>query len=79
MEIKIKDLPFFPDGPKSVLNSLNKVNKMLFHSKLIREGSIQKEYGIIIKPIKVLIQFKDKLKIVVEGSKTENKFVIIFN
>lgn len=30
-------------------------------------------------PRKVLNQFKEKLKIFVEGSKIENKFIIIFN
>lgn len=39
----------------------------------------QKEHGINNNPINVLNQFNDKLKIVVEGSNTENKLVIIFN
>lgn len=66
-------------GPNKVLNSLWRVNKILFQIIWYREGINQKEQGIKSNPIKVLNQFKDKLKIVVEGSKTENKFVIIFN
>ena len=66
-------------GPRRVLNSLNNKYNTLFQIKEIREGKNQNEYGIIINPINVLIQFKDKLKIVVDGSKTENKLVIIFN
>jgi hypothetical protein len=66
-------------GPNKVLNSLNKVIKIVFHKILIREGINQYEYGININPINVLNQFNEKLKIVVEGSKTENKLVIIFN
>jgi hypothetical protein len=58
---------------------LYKVNKILFQIILIRDGKAQKEYGINKRPINVLNQFNDKLKIFVEGSKTENKLVIIFN
>ncbi|MGI4646455.1 hypothetical protein ACR2XX_27425, partial [Klebsiella pneumoniae] len=47
--------------------------------KLNRVGTSQKVKGNIIKIKKVLIQLIDKLKIVVEGSKTENRLVIIFN
>lgn len=75
----MNELPLWPDGPKSVLNSLCKVSKTLFQIMLNRDGINQKEHGIINKPIKVLNQFNERLKIVVEGSKTENKFVIIFN
>lgn len=78
-EIKMNVLPLCPEGPNKVLNSLCKVIKIFLHNKLNREGRNQKEHGIIIIPIKVLNQFKERLKIVVEGSKTENKFVIIFN
>lgn len=78
-EIKINEHPFNLLVPKRVLNSLNKVKIILFHKKLIREGRNQKEMGIIIKPINVLNQFKEKLKIEAEGSKTENKLVIIFS
>lgn len=78
-EIKIKALPGFLFGPKRVLNSLNNKNRLLFHKKLLREGINQKEQGIRFKPINVLSQFKERLKIEVEGSNTENRFVIIFN
>jgi len=78
IEIKIKVLPTDPLGPSRVLNSLYNVIKIKFQKILIRDGRSQKETGISIKPIKVLSQFKEKLKILVEGSKTENKFVIIF-
>jgi hypothetical protein len=35
--------------------------------------------GIINNPKNVLSQLRDKLKILDEGSNTENKFVIIFS
>lgn len=41
-------------------------------------GSNQNINGIKMNNRKVLNQFKDKFIIVVEGSKTENKLVIIF-
>jgi hypothetical protein len=44
----------------------------------IREGINQKFNGKKIKIKNELVQFKDKLKIV-DGSKTENRLVIIFN
>lgn len=43
-----------------------------------REGKNQKIIGKNKIPNKELNQFKDKLKILVEGSKIENKFIIIF-
>jgi hypothetical protein len=46
---------------------------------MCREGINQKDIGIIKNPIKVLIQFNENEKIDVEGSNTENKFIIIFN
>jgi hypothetical protein len=49
-----------------------------FHKKWKREGINQYIDGIINRPKNVLIQFRDMLKMVVEGSKTENKLVIIF-
>lgn len=63
----------------SVLNSLFKSKMIFFHVKLKRFGMSQNEVGIKIIRREVLIQFMDQLKIVDEGSKTENKFVIIFN
>lgn len=78
-EIKMKVIPFILDGPSNVLNSLWRLMIKEFHKILIREGSIQKEYGIIKIPINVLSQFKDKFNRVVEGSNIENKLVIIFS
>jgi hypothetical protein len=42
-EIKIKELPFIPEGPKSVLNSRYKIIRVLFHIILIRVGITQNE------------------------------------
>lgn len=61
------------------MNSLWRVNKILFQKIWYREGINQYIDGIIKIPKKVLSQFNDKLKILEEGSNTENKFVIIFN
>jgi hypothetical protein len=51
----------------------------LFHNKAHREGITQYVKGINNNPKNVEIQFKEKLINDEEGSKTENKFVIIFN
>jgi hypothetical protein len=51
----------------------------LFQNIEIREGKNQNIIGKNKIPSIVLIQFKEKLKILVEGSKIENKFIIIFN
>ena len=72
-------LPLKALFPKRFLNSLCKVNKIIFHKNENREGISQKLKGKIINPINVLSQFKEKWKIEEEGSKTENKFIIIFN
>lgn len=48
----------------------------LKYNILNREGINQKEYGIKSKMINDLVQFKENM--IVEGSKEENKFVIIF-
>lgn len=77
--IKIKVLPLNPLFPNNVLNSLCKVLIIKFHKYINREGINQKDIGIIKNPIKVLNQFNENEKIEVEGSKTENKFIIIFN
>lgn len=50
------------------------MNKIQF----IRFGIIQIKFGIIMMINKVLIQFIWILKIVVDGSKILNKFIIIF-
>jgi hypothetical protein len=52
--------------------------KILFQKIFIREGKNQKIIGKKKIPKNELNQFKDKLKILVEGSKIENKFIIIF-
>lgn len=64
--------------PNKVLNSLCKVIKILFQKIFIREGKNQNIIGKKRIPRNDLNQFKDKLKILVEGSKIENKFIIIF-
>lgn len=51
---------------------------ILYINQLIRFGKIHNKFGIKIMIIKVLIQFISKLKIVVDGSKILNKFVVIF-
>lgn len=51
---------------------------ILLHNKDHREGEAQYKYGINIKPNKVDIQFIERLKILEEGSKIENKLAIIF-
>lgn len=65
--------------PMRVLNSLCRVKMVLIQTTLKRLGTSQKTKGSIINTKKVLNQLIDKEKIVVEGSKTEKRFVIIFN
>lgn len=77
-EIKINVLPLCWVGPSRVLNSLCRVSIILFHIMMCREGINQNMGGISIRPIKVLVQFRDVLKILDEGSNTENRLVIIF-
>jgi len=77
-EINIKVFPLNGEFIK-ILNSAWSLEIICTHKKLWRDGVNQKIDGININPIKVLSQFNDKLKIVVEGSNTENRFVIIFN
>jgi hypothetical protein len=78
-EIKIKVLPLCPVGPSKVLNSLWRVKRIEFHKNWNRAGINQNEAGIRRSPKKVLNQFSDRFRIVVLGSKTEKRFVIIFN
>ena len=77
--IKINLLPLNPFGPIKVLNSLCNVLMILFHKNDIRLGIIQKDIGIIKNPNNLLDQLRERLKIDLVGSKTENRFVIIFN
>jgi hypothetical protein len=78
-EIKIKVLPLILSDLIKILNSLCNVLKILYHINLKRLGINQKVIGMIRNPIIVLNQFKDIPKILVVGSKDENRFVIIFN
>jgi len=77
-EININVVPLNLCIPISILNSLCKVIKILFQKIFNREGKNQKIIGNNKIPKSELIQFKDKLKILVEGSKIENRFIIIF-
>ena len=77
-EINIKVVPLKLLGPISILNSLCNVIKILFQKIFNRDGINQKIIGKNKIPKIELIQFRDKLKIFVEGSKIENKFIIIF-
>lgn len=53
--------------------------KILFQKTFIRDGKNQKIIGKNMIPKNELNQFNGKLKRLVEGSKIENKFIIIFN
>lgn len=77
-EMKIKVLPFILLIFKRILNSLWSVVVILIHIKLIRDGINQNILGRNISPNKTLIQFNERF-VLVEGSKVENRFVIIFN
>jgi hypothetical protein len=76
-EIKIIEFPFLC-GFIKILNSKWRLFKILFHKKKNREGRSQNLRGINKRPKKVLNQFKGIHRVVI-GSKTENRFVIIFN
>lgn len=78
-EIKINVLPLWLVFPNRVVNSLCSVFKILFHIIWYRDGMSQNIEGIISSPRKVLNQFKDSLKILEEGSNTENRLAIIFS
>lgn len=65
--------------PRRFLNSLWRVIVIFCQKKVIREGISQKYIGNKIIPKKVLIQLIEKEKIEEVGSKTENKFIIIFS
>lgn len=54
------------------------VIKILFQKILRRDGKNQNIIGKNKIPKNELSQFKERLKIFVEGSKIENKFIIIF-
>lgn len=77
--IKIKLLPLKPLFPIKILNSLWRVKIKFFHKYSIRVGINQNVIGIIVTPMNELSQLIGDEKIEEQGSKTENKFVIIFN
>lgn len=79
-EIKIKDAPLLIFlFPIRVLNSWCRINIILFHMMKCRDGINQYVDGININPKIVLNQLMDRLFRLVDGSKTENRFLIIFN
>jgi hypothetical protein len=74
--INIRDLPTNAEGPKSVLNSLCRVFITASNGKKFFCGVAQYKGEIIIIKIVALIQFSGAF-IKDDGSKTENKLVII--
>lgn len=78
IEMKMNVVPLNELGPNNVLNSLCRVKFSLFQIMLIRDGVSQNNDGINNNPRNVLVQFNDKLKMLVDGSNVENRFVIIF-
>lgn len=78
-EININVLPLCCVVPRRVLNSLCRVSNVLFNNSLYRDGIIQNIDGMINSPINVLIQFRDSLNTLDEGSKTEKRLFIIFS
>jgi hypothetical protein len=70
------DLKFF--DLYNIKISLFNIENLFFIIQLIRLGRIHIIFGIKIIMIIVLIQLISKFRIVVEGSKILNKFIIIF-
>lgn len=66
------------DLARRILNSPCRVVKTLDHNKDQRDGIIQYNTGINKSPRKVETQFRGSAITDDTGSKTENKFVIIF-
>ncbi len=66
------------EGVKRALNSLCNVWMIFLHRNDHRDGEAQYRYGMNIRPRRVEIQFIDKLKILDDGSKIENRLAIIF-
>ena len=82
--IKIKEnnetkinVPPLEAGPRSVLNSLCRVRVILIQMKFNRDGISQNDEGIMIRQSRLLIQLIDRFQFE-EGSKDENRFIIIF-
>lgn len=65
--------------PNKVLNSLCRVNKVLFHNSDHREGIAQNIIGRKRIPRKVESQLSGNDKMLEVGSNTENRLVIIFS
>jgi hypothetical protein len=65
--------------PRSVLSSSCIFFIVLFHAALFRDGIIHILVGMINSPNIVLNQFIDVLNMFVDGSNTENRFLIIFS
>jgi predicted sulfurtransferase len=77
-EINIKVVPLKLLTPIKILNSLCNVKKIFCQKIIFREGINQKVNGKNKIPKRVLNQLKEIDRMFVEGSKIENKFIIIF-
>ena len=76
--MKIKVVPLKLLIPRRILNSLCKVIKIFCQKIINREGNNQNIKGKNKTPKIVLSQLIDKERILVEGSKIEKRFIIIF-
>jgi hypothetical protein len=76
-EMNINVLPFL-FSPSSVLNSLCKFVINIFQIMVCRDGINQILVGMIIIPKNVLVQLIERFMILVDGSNTENRLLIIF-
>lgn len=74
----IKIIKFLREYLMIILNSLIKNLKIIFHIIINRDGMSQYWYGKIKIIRNILSQFSENF-ILVEGSKIENKFIIMFN
>ena len=76
-EVK-RTVVFIWEGVNKALNSVWMASMILFQSKAHREGISQYLKGINNKPKNVESQLRERVVSDEEGSKTENKFAIIF-
>jgi hypothetical protein len=76
-EMNISVLPFL-FSPSNVLNSLCKFVINVFQIMVCRDGINQILVGIIIIPRNVLAQLIERFMILVDGSNTENRLLVIF-
>jgi hypothetical protein len=76
-EIRITSEPLGDEGPIITLNSLNNVVFIVLKNKEVLVGTIQIEEVITKTNSAIDTQFNEKAELV-EGSKIENRFVIIF-